>query len=65
MNLSDLLTIRQAAELVPALTEGAIRMLIKRDTGGFEDECIVRIGSRVYIDRASMERWLEKRRTRQ
>lgn len=62
MNLSDLLTVAQAAELIPALSESQIRMLIKRNTDGFDDECVVRIGRSVYVDRGRMGRWLDKRR---
>ena len=57
--LESLRTVRQLCEEYPQLfTEGRLRWLIfNADANGFAD-CIVRMGRRVFIDKAALTTWL-------
>ena len=62
MNAQNILTVSQLAELNPAFSEATIRWWIfNAETNGFS-RCLVRIGGRVFIDRATFEQWLEEHR---
>jgi len=62
MNGEDLLTIDQLVEQFPAFREKTVRWWIYNGkTNGFE-ECLIRIGSRIYIDRTKFVVWLESHR---
>ncbi len=62
MNAQNILTVSQLAELNPAFSEATIRWWIfNAETNGFS-RCLVRIGGRVFIDRAAFEQWLEEHR---
>ena len=56
-----LMTIRQIADSnrYPALTEQALRSLVKRSEATGFDRCLRRSGRRVFIDTAAMDRWFE------
>ena len=56
------MTIRQIAESnrYPALTEQALRSLVKRGEATGFDRCLRRSGRRIFIDTAAMDRWLEE-----
>jgi len=62
VNAQNILTVSQLAELNPAFSEATIRWWIfNAETNGFS-RCLVRIGGRVFIDRAAFEQWLEEHR---
>lgn len=62
MNGEDLLTIDQLVEQFPAFREKTVRWWIYNGkTNGFE-ACLIRIGSRIYIDRTKFVVWLESHR---
>lgn len=62
VDLKDLLTVRQVAEQAPGITENKLRWWIfHAETSGIAP-ALVRIGGRVYIDRAEFNRWLEGQR---
>ena len=56
------LTIRQAAQTYPALSEGALRWLrFNGDVNGF-NRCVLAVGRKLLIDAEAFERWLETHR---
>jgi hypothetical protein len=62
MDVQNLLTVSQLAELNPALSEATLRWWIfKAEEFGFS-KCLVRIRGRVFIDRIALEAWLEEHR---
>jgi len=62
VDFKDLLTVRQVAEQAPGITESKLRWWIfHAETSGIAP-ALVRIGGRVYIDRAEFNRWLEGQR---
>lgn len=62
MDMTNVLTVKQLAELNPAFPESTIRWWIfNAVTNGFS-ECLIRMKRRVYIDRRAFERWLERHR---
>lgn len=62
MDGGDILTIDQLVELFPAFGEKTVRWWIYNGrTNGFE-ACLIRIGSRIYIDRQRFIKWVEKHR---
>lgn len=62
MNGEDLLTIDQLVEQFPAFREKTVRWWIYNGkTNGFE-ECLIRIGSRIYVDRTKFADWIESHR---
>lgn len=62
MDMTNLLTVAQLAELNPAFTESTIRWWIfNAEEFGFS-KCVIRIRGRVYIDRVAFEAWLEEHR---
>jgi hypothetical protein len=63
MDVQNLLTVAQLAELNPALTEPTLRWWIFTDEAFGFAKCLVRIRGRVFIDRAAFEAWLEEHRT--
>lgn len=62
MDGKDLLTIDQLVAEYPAFSEKSVRWWIYQGkTNGFE-ACLIRIGSRIYIDREKFEDWIENHR---
>lgn len=62
MDVQNLLTVAQLAELNPAFTEPTLRWWIfNAEAIGFA-KCLVRIRGRVFIDRVALEAWLEEHR---
>lgn len=62
MDMTNLLTVAQLAEINPAFTESTIRWWIfNAEEFGF-CKCVIRIRGRVYIDRVAFEAWLEEHR---
>lgn len=62
MQLKDVLTVAQLAELNPAFSESTIRWWIfNAEKNGFA-RCLLRVGGRVYIDAVAFKRWLEEHR---
>lgn len=62
MNGEDILTVEQLAEEYPAFREKSIRWWIHQGkTNGFE-ACLIRIGTRIYIDRPKFVDWLNTHR---
>jgi hypothetical protein len=62
MDVQNVLTVAQLAALNPAFSEATLRWWIfNAEKTGFA-RCLVRIGGRVYIDRAAFEVWLEEHR---
>ena len=56
------LTIRQAAQAYPALTESALRWLrFNGDTNGF-NSCVLTVGRKLLIDAQALESWLDSHR---
>jgi hypothetical protein len=62
MELQNLKTPKQIAELCPALTLAAVYKLLFRSGTNGMDACIVRIGRKVLIDQAAFLVWLEGHR---
>ena len=58
---SDIYTVKQIAESIPALTEGAIRwQLFNRENNGLSQSgAIVRNGRRIFIDLPMYIAWLK------
>ncbi|MCV6576746.1 MAG: helix-turn-helix domain-containing protein [Cohaesibacter sp.] len=62
MEMNNMMTVAQIAELNPAFSEAILRWWIfNADINGFA-ACIIKIGGRVYIDRKAFEHWLEGQR---
>lgn len=62
MQLKDILTVAQLAELNPAFSESTIRWWIfNAERNGFA-RCLLRVGGRVYIDAHSFKQWLNDHR---
>ena len=62
MNGENIMTVAQLAEEYPAFTEKTVRWWIyNSQSNGFES-CIIRIGARIYIDRAQFAVWLDSHR---
>lgn len=62
MKGEDLMTIDQLCAEYPAFGEKTVRWWIYNGkTNGFE-ACLIRIGSRIYIDRIKFAAWLESHR---
>ncbi len=55
-----LATVKQAAQLYPALTESSFRWLIFNSKHYHFDSCLIRIGRKVLLDLDSFEAWIEK-----
>lgn len=56
------LTIRQAAQAYPALTESSLRWLrFNGDVNGF-NRCVLAVGRKLLIDAEAFERWLDGHR---
>lgn len=62
MNGEDILTVEQLAEEFPAFREKTIRWWIYQGKTNDFEACLIRIGSRIYIDRQKFIEWLESRR---
>jgi len=62
MNGEDLLTIDQLVEKFPAFREKTVRWSIYNGKSNGFEACIIRIGSRIYIDRTKFDVWLESHR---
>lgn len=62
MNGEDILTVAQLAESYPAFSEKTVRWWIyNSQSNGFET-CLIRIGTRIYVDRAKFLAWLDSHR---
>lgn len=62
MEFRSILTVSQVAELNPAFSEATLRWWIfNAERNGFS-RCLIRIGGRVYIDRAAFDEWLNDHR---
>lgn len=59
MALDKMITVKQLAEIGP-WTESAIRWMIFKNTDGFEQRCVRRIGRRVLIDLDEVERLVDE-----
>ena len=58
----DLVTVRQVAAEAPFITEAKLRWWIfHAETNGLK-AALIKIGGRVYIDRAEFNKWLESQR---
>jgi len=53
------LTVRQAAQTYPAMTEGALRWLRFNGSKNGFDSCVLNVGRRVLIDADLFEKWLD------
>jgi hypothetical protein len=62
MNTHDIMTISQLAKAYPAFQVSTIRWWIYNSTRNGFNACIIRIGTRVYVDRARFVEWLESHR---
>jgi hypothetical protein len=62
MELQDLKTPKQIADICPALILAAVYKLLFRSGTNGMDACIVRIGRKVLIDQAAFLVWLESHR---
>ena len=62
MEIENLVTVRQLAEVSPAFTEAGIRWLLFQARSNGLERAIVRVGRRVLIDRVAFENWLEEGR---
>jgi hypothetical protein len=62
MDVQNLLTVAQLAELNPALSETTVRWWIFNAAEFGFDRCLVRVQRRVFIDRVALEEWLEEHR---
>src|SRR6056297_1722915 len=62
IDYTDLRTVKQLAEEAPFVTESKIRWWIfHAESNGF-DAAMLKIGGRVYIDKAAFNEWLESHR---
>lgn len=62
MDGKDILTVNQLVDEYPAFPEATVRWWIyNRARNGFE-KCLLRIGGRLYIDRAALLNWLKSHR---
>lgn len=62
MNAPDIMTIQQLAKAYPAFQVNTIRWWIYNSARNGFDACIIRIGSRVYVDRTRFLEWVESHR---
>lgn len=62
MTAENLRTIKQTAESCKAFTEPALRKQIFNAAENGLEKCLIRLGRRIYIDKAAFDAWLEERR---
>ncbi|WP_420429428.1 hypothetical protein [Kordiimonas sp.] len=62
MNGENILTIDQLVMAFPAFGEKTIRWWIYNGARNGFEACLIRIGSRIYIDRERFIMWVEKHR---
>jgi hypothetical protein len=62
MSPPDIMTISQLAKAYPAFQVSTIRWWIYNATHNGFNACIIRIGSRIYVDRTKFLEWLESHR---
>ena len=62
MNGEDLLSIAQLVEQFPAFQEKTVRWWIYNGKSNGFEACVIRIGTRIYIDRAKFVEWVESHR---
>ena len=62
MNGEDLLTVNQVTQHFPAFSEKTLRWWIFNAERNSFDTCLIRIGSRIYIERDKFIAWLEEHR---
>lgn len=62
MDAPKIMTVAQMAEEFSAFQVSTIRWWIYNSARNGFDACIIRIGSRVYVDRAKFIEWLETHR---
>lgn len=60
MENTQILSVRQTAEAIPALTESSIRwhLFIKNENGLAQSGALIQIGRRVYLDLPKYIEWL-------
>lgn len=58
--LKDLVPLSKFNEHYDYPTVGALRILIFKNTYGFQDKCIIKIGSRLYVHIPSFEEWISE-----
>jgi len=62
MDGENILTIDQLVAVFPAFGEKTIRWWIYNGKSNGFEACLIRIGSRIYIDRARFVAWIKKHR---
>jgi len=60
--MKNLLTVKQLAEAIPAFTIGGLRNILFYNTDDFRTRCSIKVGSKVMIDAAEVEKWLDDHR---
>lgn len=60
--MQNLMTVKQIVAEVPAFTLGGIRNLLFYDTDQFRTRCSIKVGSKVMLDAAKVEEWLDDHR---
>lgn len=64
MNIEKVFTVKQMADVCPAITEGQLRWWIfHADKNGFGD-VMIKIGGRVFIDSEAFGSWLAKHKNK-
>lgn len=62
VDYQQLRTVRQLAAEAPFVTESKLRWWIFHSDKNGLDQALIKVGGRVYIDRAEFNRWLEGQR---
>jgi len=60
--LDQLVTPARLDEEFPDIGKRTLRHWMFSDPDNFRGRCVVKVGKKVYIDRAALERWLEEHR---
>ena len=62
MEGENIVTIDQLTELFPAFAEKTVRWWIYNGKSNGFETCVIRIGSRIYIDKEKFVQWVESHR---
>ena len=62
MNGENILTIDQLVAAYPAFGEKTVRWWIYQGQNNGFEACLIRIGSRIYVDRDKFDDWVESHR---
>ena len=62
MDGDNILTVDQLAEAFPAFSEKTVRWWIYNGKSNGFEACLIRIGSRIYIDRERFVEWVKQHR---